>query len=197
MGILARNLRTFPPSQRDDLDRVISRVRRRLDWNHDAVSVTTTNETTLASLTANANEVYVGTVLHLQTVGTITNSGTTLTVVPNFKLTINGTTGFEDAISVPDAGTDVVKVYKADFWIVYTTPAVLKLWGEVKISGDNATAPAVGTGTLESAQIRSAPVYHTLSSQHIARDQIIALTMTLDNATSRSATKQAAVLWAE
>lgn len=196
MGIITRYLRTFPPSQRDDLGRVIAQVRRRLDANFDAVSAAHNATTTLASLTANANEVDVGTVLHLQVAGSITcTGGSPVNYTPLFA--INGTTAFTDVIAVPDAGTDVVKAYTLDVRVVYTTPAVLKLWGEFKVSGDNAAAADTGTGTLASAQVISTPFYHTLSSQHIARDQLFTVTLAIANTATASATKQAAVLWAE
>ena len=197
MGILARNLRTFPPSQRDDLGKYFQVVRRRLDQNLDAVSAAHNATTTLATLTAHSSEVDVGTVLHFQVAGTLTNdAGANITITP--LIALNGTTVWTDTTgNIADASGTEGQAFILDGRITWITPSSIYLHGFFMLSPPDVSA-TTGTGDISTMTGALAiPFYHTLSSQHIARDHIITTTLAISNNSGASASKRFAALWAE
>ena len=183
----------FPTAQREELRAAMKLMRRRVDQNLNAVTLTTNATTSAALLTCPANEIDVNTVLHFRAAGTVTNAtGGALVLTPT--LTLNGTTLYTAPVSIPTTEDDP-KAWIVDARIYFRSDAVIVAEGEVLISPDAALTSVTGTGSLAAAALRSNPFYHTLSSQVRNRDHVVALTMGLVN--TLTGTKQMAALWAE
>lgn len=201
-------VRSFPRAQREELRAALKRMRRRVDENLSTVAAAHNATTTLASLICPAAEVDVGTVMHLQVAGTLTNtSGSPVAFTP--LIALNGTTVYTDAVAVDDAGTDNTKAFLIDVRLTYTAESVVVAHGLIAVSADS-TAADTGTGSLlvpqdagppitalaEQVAVVS-PIYHTLSSQVRNRDQIVSVTLAIPNTATASASKRFAGLWAE
>jgi hypothetical protein len=202
MGLQAHLQRAFPPSQYIALLAALRAegVRRRVDQNFDAVSAPHDATTTLAALTCPAAELLPGATMNFRVAGTITNTSTSSAAFTPL-IAINGTTMYTDALAVTDTGT-AVQAFVMDARITWQTPAVIIIEGLFAVSSD-AALPATGTaGSFElpaaiANQAILSPFYHTLSSQIMARDQILTMTMAIPNTATLSASKRIAGLWVE
>lgn len=210
-----RALRSFPPQQQADLMRALQGMRRRVDTNLTAVSLPVNATTTAATLTCPANELYEGACMHLQVSGTVTaTSATTNTMTP--LIALNGTTLWTDLCTVGAVNT-TAKAFLIDCRIYWQTPFVVVASGLIAVSED-AVIAGTGTGSLDNvtattsvtgggtatnagvdvtlAEAKITPIYHTLSSQVIGRDQIITVTMAM-GAANISGSSKIASLWVD
>lgn len=198
----------FPTAQREELRAAMKLMRRRVDQNLSVVSAAHNATTTLASLTCPANEVDLGSVLHLQIAGTIANTaGAAVAFTP--RLALNGTTIYMDAVSISDVGADNTRAFLIDARITFVTDSSVVLSGFFAVSPDS-TAADVGTGSLVTPNNAASPplvradqvgmvvpIYHTLSSQIRNCDQIVSATLAIANTSGASASKRFAALWVE
>jgi len=198
MGLQAYLQQAFPPSQSKALLAALrgEGFRRRIDQSLTAVTLATNTTTTMATLRCPPEELLPGSVMHFQIAGTITNSGSSALATP--ALLLNGTEIWKDAATIA-SNVDTARSYLIDARIIWSTPAVVLLTGSIMIAPDLAIA-ATGTGSLEvnaadATETIVTPIYHTLSSQVMGREQIITATMLFGN--GPTGTVNAATLWVE
>lgn len=191
MGAVNLALKTFPPSQRGDLEELLQKYRRRVDQNNEAVTLTTNATTTAFTLYAPANELAIGSVIHVISYGTVTNATVgALNLTPT--LSFDGTTLWTDVISVTTTADDA-KPWVLDVRITFTHEKVIKAAGFISIGAD-ATAADTGTGSTAAVALIANPFYHTLTSQVLGNHRV-ALTMGLAN--TLTGDKQSAAMWIE
>ena len=199
----------FPTAQREELRAAMKLMRRRVDQNLSTASVIAGATGTLASLVCPANELDLGSVMHIQVGGYLVNeSGQAETFTP--LLALNGTTIYSDAVALSDIGTNNQRAFLLDARITFVTDSSVVLTGFFAVSPDS-TAADTGTGSLVTPNNAASPplvradqagvvvpIYHALSSQIRNRDQIVSMTMAVsDNNGFGTAFKRFAALWVE
>lgn len=197
MGSPIQFLRAFPTQQQRELAAAFRLMRRRVDQSLTSVTLATNTTTTMATLTCPANELQEGSVMHVQIGGVITPDAGAAELA-TVSLLLNGTAIWSDAVTI-GTGQNTDRSYLIDARIFWQSPTVVLLTGLIAFSPDLATA-ATGNGSLEvnaaaATEASITPIYHTLSSQVMARDQIITATMLL--ADGPVGTTKAASLWVE
>ena len=191
MGAVNKSLECFEPVRRHALEKLLQKYRRRVDQNNEAVTLTTNDTTTAFTLYAPANELAIGSVIHVISYGTVTNAtGGALDLTPT--LSFDGTTLWTDAISVTTTADDA-KPWVLDVRITFTHEKTIKAAGFISVGAD-ATAAATGTGSTAGVALIANPFYHTLTSQVLGNHRV-ALTMALAN--NLTGNKQAASMWIE
>lgn len=196
MGTPISFLRTFPPAQQKELAYALRLCRRRVDQSLDSVTLATNTTTTMATLRCPANELDVGSCMHIQIAGTITNAGSSATATP--ALLLDGTEIWKGEATIA-SNVDTARSYLIDARIFWQYPTVVQLTGLIAIAPDLAIA-ATGTGSLianaaDATEAIVTPIYHTLSSQVMGMDHIITATMLFGN--GPVGTVKAATLWVE
>ncbi len=197
-----RQLSNFPTQQATSLQKIFSRMRRRLDENFSTLTISnSTTATEIAALTAPTGELDAGSILNLRVSGTILNdTGASTNCTVRFLLGINGL-GIHDDVTVAlaDPGTAESVAFVYDARIYYRTPTAVTADGSVAISADGTAAATVGTGTFDAAAgLLSAVFSGSSTSADIFSAQRVTLTATLGSASaSFTLSKLQAVLWAE
>lgn len=197
-----RQLRSFPPQQATSLQAIFQRMRRRLDQSLATTTISnSTTATLVANLTAPAEEVNAGTILHLRVGGTILNdTGASTNCTVRFLLELNGLDLHDDiTVALADPGTAESVAWVYDARIYVRTPTSVTVDGSLIISADGTAAATVGTGTFDAAApLLSAPFAGSSTSADIFGDQRVTLTATLGTASSNfTLTALQAALWAE
>lgn len=194
MGSPIQFLRSFPTQQQRELAAALRLVRRRVDQNLTAVAAPVNATTTIATLTCPANELDVGSVMHLQVASAVsTVAGAAYDITP--VIAINGTTIWTGPVAIGTTSNDD-KVLSVDLRIVWQTPEVIVANGLIAVSSD-AAAPTTGAGSAATATTIAAAIYHTLSSRVMLRDQILTVALTVPNTVGAAASKKIANLWVE
>lgn len=203
MGAVNKALESFPPTQRHQLEKLLGKYRRRVDFNYSTVAVgpSSTTTTTIASLTAAANEVTVGSVLHLRVSGTITNNtGASTNCTVQFLLEDNGLDLHDDVSLVvgDDSAGSESQAFIYDARIYYKGLASVTVDGSLMISKDDQTEATVGTGAFTASAEAVLPFVGSSTSAQLANDHLITLkaTLGLSNA-AFSLSKLTAALWVE
>lgn len=203
MGAVNSNLPTFPPSQRADLEKLLKKYRRRADFNYDTVAVgpSSTTQTTIASLKAQANEVGIGTVLHLRVSGTITNNtGASTNCTVQFVLEDNGLDLHDDVTLVvgDDTGGSESQAFIYDARIYYKGLSAVTVDGVLMISKDDQTEATAGTGAFTATAEAVLPFVGSSTSGQLQNDHLITLKATLGLSDAAfSLSKLTAALWIE
>lgn len=196
MGSPIQFLRAFPTQQQRELAAAFRLMRRRVDQSLTSVTLAGGATTTMTTLTCPANELQEGSAMHIQIAGNLTNTGTTQDAT--FTVALNATTIWQDLVAIVSAA-DTARAYLMDLRIFWQSPTVVLLTGLIAIAPD-VTEDGTGEGNLvglgAATEAIITPVYHTLSSQVMARDQIITATLLSGNATL-TGTVKAASLWVE
>lgn len=197
MGSPIQFLRTFPPAQQKELAAALRQFRRRVAQSLDSVTLAASTTTTMATLKCPAAELEPGSCMHFQIAGTITATGAGGNAT--FLLALNGTTIWSDLVAIASA-VDTARSYLIDARIFWQLPGTVLLTGLIAIAPDTAPASVTGTGDLsapgDETEAIVTPIYHTLSSQVLGRDQIITATF-LSSAAALTGTTKAASLWVE
>lgn len=194
-----QELQFFPPAQQKALRRLLMNTRRLVDQNLTVVAAPLNATTTVANLACPAAELREGSIMNLRLVASVsTVAGAAYNLTP--LIALNGTTIWTDVISV-GAVVDTDKVLLIDAQIWFQTPAVAVLSGFVMFAPDVVAADtglgstAVVAAVADEAKIT--PIYHTLSSQHLSRDQILTVTLAVPNTAGAGASAKLASLWVE
>lgn len=202
MGAVNKRLSSFPPSQRNEVERLLKSYRRRVAQELTPVAAPYNATTTIVNLAVPADEIGINSAMHLQAMIECTNTSAGIVSFTPI-IALGGTTLWTDAAPIPDVGTDVTKMMLIDCRIFWANPTTVFLAGFISISAD-VTIADTGSGALASVAdvgtatvIQTSPIYHTITSANIQRDQAITVAMTIPNTSTCSAICKTAALWVE
>jgi len=198
MGTLAKAVR-MAPAQAESLERALRKYRRKVAWNMADVAITTTTATNVLALTVPANELEIGSTIHVHVSGTILNdTGATTNCTVRFLLEDNGLDLHDDVTAVlADPGTAEPVAFLYEARIHYAGLADVRVDGRLTISTDGAAAAATGTGSFDTAQgLINAVFTGASTSGQLTNDHLITLNVTLGAAAGATfaLTKKVAVL---
>lgn len=203
MGTLANKTSLFPPAQRAQLESALKGYRRRVDYNYNTVAVgpSSTTQTTIASLIAKANELEIGSVVHLRVSGTVTNNtGASTSCTVQFLLEDNGLDLHDDVTLVvgdDSAGTES-QAFIYNCRIYWKGLAAVTVDGALMISKDDQTEATVGTGAFTASAEAVLPFVGSSTSAQLANDHVYTLKATLGLSDAAfSLSKLTAALWVE
>lgn len=203
MGTLANKTSLFPPAQRAQLESALKGYRRRVDYNYNTVAVGPSSvvQTTIASLIAKANELEIGSVVHLRVSGTVTNNtGASTSCTVQFVLEDNGLDLHDDVTLVvgdDSAGTES-QAFIYDCRIYWKGLAAVTVDGALMISKDDQTEATTGTGAFTASAEAVLPFVGSSTSAQLVNNHLYTLKATLGLSDAAfSLSKLTAALWVE
>lgn len=203
MGALTNRTGLFPPAQRQQLDKAFRNYRRRVDYNYNTVAVGPSSvvATTIASLAVGANELEIGSVVHIRVSGTVTNNtGASTSCTVQFLLEDNGLDLHDDVTLVvgdDSAGTES-QAFVYDARVYFKGLSAVTLDGALMISKDDQTEATTGTGAFTASAEAVLPFVGSSTSAQLVNDHLFTLKATLGLSDAAfSLSKLTAAAWVE